>query len=293
MASSLLAPFSQTSSMDPAPAPEAVRGVHWAARFTQRVLAEQRVSASTLAAYTMDTAMVSRWAARQQLDLPWLTTADLNRYVTERLLEGTNRSTLARHIYSCRCFYAFLVQEGVIGTNPAVSVVVPRVLRQAASLVPDDVLRAVLRAPVRQLSSPLATYRARRDHAIVCTLYGTGLGISDVRLLCWQQIDEPGAAIRVPLAGRKVRSFGLDNVLLSVLKSLRHVMAETDLDPADCAYCFPTTSGLPMTRQGLCQVVRKWAAECGRSEIVTPSALRKTGLTHASERRRLRPAPAC
>jgi integrase/recombinase XerD len=123
-------------------------------------------------------------------------------------------------------------------------------------------------------------------------LYGTNLGISDIRLLRWQQIDELWQVIRVPIRNGEVRSFVLEHALLAGLKALRSLAANTDLDEADNPYCFPTASGLPMTRQAFCHVVRKWARQCGRVEVVTPSALRRAGRLYQAQRRRLRPVPA-
>ena len=266
----------------PAQVGERSQALHWTARFTQRLLDEQRVSASTLEAYTLDMAMVSRWAAGQEQDLLYLTAFDLARYVTERLEQGTHLSTIARHISSCRRFYAFLEQEGVIATNPVALLVVPPGLRQGPTVLPIDALRVLLRSPDRRFPTDYAALRAQRDHALVCTLYGTGLGISDVRLLRWEQIDELSPAIRMPLSRGKVRSIEFDPRLLRVLQGWRRHMASADFDQEGGAYCFPSTSGLPMTRQGLCQVVRKWAEDCGRSEVVTPSALRQAGLVGRS-----------
>lgn len=287
----MLAPSTPIPIVEPPQARrEANAGLLWAERFTQRLVEEQRVSASTLEAYTLDMTMVSRWAAGQERDLLWLTAADLARYVTDRLEQGTQRSTVARHISSCRRFYAFLLQEGIIATNPAAAVAAPPVLRPAPALVTNDALRVLLRPPVRQFPTPMAEYRGRRDHALVCTLYGTSLGISNVRLLRWPQIDELREVIRLPLPKGKVRNFALDTRLLPVLKSLRRCVATIEVDPAQDSYCFPTSSGLPMTRQAMSRVVRKWAQDCGRSELVTPSALRQAGRAHVANRRALRPA---
>lgn len=288
MAHLMLAPAS--ASHGPAarsPAPDL--SLQWLGLFTKQTLEERRVSASTVEAYTLDLTTLSGWAAGQKKDLLGLTTADLNRYINQRLAQGTHPSTLARHLCSYRRFYAFLLSHGVLAANPAAAVDGPEVIRSEPRLVPDEVLGVVLRAPRRRYQSPASGYRAHRDHALVCMLYGTSLAISDIRLLLWQQIDEQGHVIRVPLRNREVRSCAVDVRLLVALKALRGRAATPDVGQADTPYCFPTAAGLPMTRQGLYQVVRKWAQECGLEEIVTPSGLRQTGLAHHAGQRRVRP----
>jgi integrase/recombinase XerD len=269
-----------------------VTAAEWTARFRRRLLNDRRASSSTLEAYTLDIAMLSRWATGRQQDLLCLTTTDLARYVSQRLEQGTHRSTLSRNISSCRRFYAFLIEEGAMATNPAASVVVAQTARQQPPLIPNDTLRILLRPPAREFSTCISAYRRRRDHAIVCTLYCSLLGISDVRLLRWEQIDELAGIIRVPVRGGRVRSYEFDARLLTVLEALRTCMATTDLDRAGGAYCFPTASGLPMSRQALCCVVQRFARDCGHAGVLTPSSLRQTGRAHGTERRRLESALA-
>lgn len=299
----MLAPSTASASIAGASGPRAARSallrsgsaradlarpdLEWVALFTQSALRERQVSASTLEAYTLDISMASRWAAGQGRDLLDLAAADLKRYVVERAAQGTRLSTLARHLSSLRRFYAFLVSQGAIAVNPASAVLVPQALRPESCLVRRDVLGSLLRPPHRQFPSPASAYRARRDHAIVCMLYGTDLGVSDVRLLRWQQIDEHWQVVRTPMRNGALRSFVLDATLLRALQALRDVGAQGGFYPATSVYCFPTAAGLPMTRQALCHVVRKWASDCGQDQVVTPSALRQTGRAHQFNRRPL------
>lgn len=285
LASLMLEWFSANLSPAAASSGEADIGSQWLGLFAQRTIEERRVSASTLEAYTLDMAALSRWAVAQKKDLLCLSAGDLTRYLKERLEQGAHPSTLARHLSSCRRFYAFLINEGALAANPAATVPAPQVTRHEPRRVPDDVLGKMLRPRLCPEASPASAYRARRDHTIVCMLYGTSLGISDIRLLRWPQIDEQRHVIRVRHRNGEVRSFVLDARLLATLKALRGCVATASLDQGDSSYCFPTASGMPMTRQALCQVVRKWAQDCGWEEVITPSALRQSGRAHQAQQR--------
>jgi site-specific recombinase XerD len=267
-------------------------GHEWARRFIQEARDEGRLRASTIAAYAMDLAMTFRWAADQQLDLTELTTADLMRYAVERAIEGVLPSTIARNLSTCRCFYAFLVRRGVVAANPATGVVLPRVASCQPAVLSAEVVHRLLRLP-GQGRFGVAAWRARRDHAIVCMLYGTRLRVSEVRLLRWQQIDADRRLVRIPTVDGGSRSRILDASLLALLTSLRDGAAGAGFEWSETPYCFPSASGLPMTRQALCHVVRKWGAERGDDPSVTPSALRRTGRATRSGRgvTRLAPAP--
>jgi len=262
----------------------------WIALFTDSVRRE-RVSASTLEAYSLDLAMLARWATSRGQDLLALSTADLTRYVAERVGQGTQLSTLARHRASFRRFYAFLISHGSLALNPAVALSLPQAPGIPSRPVRDEVLRVLLQSPPRrpQLARTSA-YRVQRDHAIVCMLYGTELGISDVRLLRWQQIDEHRKRVRAPMRNGALRTYDLDPALIASLAAVREGWSSAGFEHAESSYCFPTASGLPMSRQALRHVVQRWAKERGQSGTVTPSALRQTG--RAAQSRPRRPASA-
>ncbi len=258
---------------------------HWVARFAQRTLEERRVRSSTLEAYACDIALLSRWAAKEQRSLLRLTDADLARYLGERLEQGAQASTMDRQLYSWRRFYEFLVKQGVLSVSPAAAVRRRRVARHEPRRVPDAVLSRLLQPGFVQDSSSMAAYRARRNHAIVWTLYATGLGVSDVRLLQWPQVDVKLLVISVPVRNGPARSVLLDAQSVAVLEALRGCAAAFGPKQEPSSYCFPTSEGLPLSRQALCQVVRKWAGDRRREEVVTPSMLRQTGRAHQAQRR--------
>jgi site-specific recombinase XerD len=273
-------------SADTASSGEADSSSQWVARFAQATLEEHRVRASTLEAYTLDVAMLSGWAAKQKRNLLGLTGGDLARYLRERLEQGTHASTASRQLSSWKRFYSFLVDQGALAASPAAAVRAPRVTRHEPRQVPDDLLSKLLRPASGRDASAGSAYRARRDHAIVWTLYATGLGVSDVRLLRWPQIDEELHVIEVPDRNGPARSLVLDTQSLAVFKALRESAGAAGPEQGASYYCFPTASGLPMSRQALCHVVRKWAGDCGSAEVVTPSMLRQTGRAHHAQRSR-------
>lgn len=264
----------------------------WVSRFTRVAMQERHVSPSTIEAYKLDLTMLARWAAERQKDLLTLTTGDLDQYVVTRIAQGTNPSTLARHLSSFRCFYGFLVGQRGLATNPAAGVHVRQLPRRNATLVRDDLLTVMLRPPSRDYPSRAAAYRARRDHAIICMIYGTAIGISDVRLLRWDQIDLGARVGWLSVRNTQQERFVLNASVVAALRNLPRDLAVAGFESATSGYCFPTASGLPMTRQALCHTVRKWTRERGLTEVITPSALRQTGKLNQYGQRRLRPSPA-
>jgi site-specific recombinase XerD len=267
-----------------------VAGWQWIARFTVELKQEGRVSASTLTAYALDLSMIIRWATPRQQALLALSAADLEQYVIERLAAGAHRSTVARHLSSCRRFYAYLASHGVIAGNPASSVLVKRLPVPATrGPLQDDLLQALLRTPHQPEDPGAAAFRAQRDHAIVCMLHGAPLRVSQVRLLRWQQIDVSRCAVEIVGRGGVPGIVRLDPRLVALLGELRRSLLAAAFDFLDTPYCFPTASGGPLTRQGLCQVVHRWSATHGNARSITPSVLRQAGQARGAAPRQARP----
>ncbi len=252
-------------------------GAEWLSRFVRQMRDEGRVGSSTLDAYTFDIRLLLRWGSTEGKTLLALGAGDLSRYLRERLGHGTQASTLGRQLSSWRCFYTFLVRQRVLEVNPTASVCAPQMRRRELRGIPENFLRVLLQPGFGPDASAAAAYRARRDHAIVWTLYAADLCVSDVRLLRWLQIDEQVMVINVPIRNRTTRRAVLDARSLRVLRALRTCAATAGAEQEVSPYCFPTASGLPMSRQGLCHVVRRWARQSGVKDVVTPSMLRQSG----------------
>ena len=245
-------------------------------RFSAHARESRQISSSTVDAYRLDLAVLGKWAAANHRSLAELTAADLSQYVQGRFASGASPATVSRHLSSWRQFYAYLVLAGVAESNPTDGLRISGAVRRRRKLLSDEVIEAILQPSVLRSWSPAAEYRAERDHTIVGLLCGTTLPISSIRLLQWRQIDWGSGMINCSTRQQGERSYALSAALLVALGDLRKHMEVTLVEP-DPQYCFTTATERPMTRQGFCQRIRKWGADLGLDEPLTPSALRRVG----------------
>lgn len=257
--------------------------------FIQRVQEEQQVAAPTIEAYTLDLTMLARWASGQKKGLHDLGTDNLISHLDQRRMQGVRPATLARHLSSYRRFYSFLVDQGVIAVSPLARVEGMRVTRRAQQLLSDPTIALLMQSPAQDSDHAGADYRAQRDHAIVCMLFGTRLPVSAIRQLRWQQIDVQRRIVSVFLRNGSLGVFPLDGALLAALAALRSRIAVTGFARLDIPFCFPTAAGRPLTRQALGQLIQRWAHACGVQEPVSASAIRQAGLARQADRWSRRP----
>lgn len=111
----------------------------------------------------------------------------------------TAASTRARKTACLRSFYGFLCRRGVIAKNPARLIVAPKVPKSLPKVVPIDALLALLDAPPR--GEPMGL----RDRAILETLYGGGLRVSELCDLDVGDWERSEKTLRVHGKGNKER----------------------------------------------------------------------------------------
>lgn len=128
----------------------------------------------------------------------------------------------------------------------------------------EEELRAILAAPDRR------TRDGRRDHTLLLTLFNTGARVQEILDLrpCNLQLTRP---YQVLLRG-KGRKERLCPLWAQTAEALRALLAENGIDATATDSLFRNHRGEPLTRFGVCYLLRKYAA-C--AEAVAPALARK------------------
>lgn len=126
------------------------------------------------------------------------------------------------------------------------------------------------------------TKKGRRDQALLTLLYDSGarvqeladLRVGDLRL-------EPPAQVKLTGKGRKTRSVPLMDKTAALMK---RYLSEHRMDTSSCFDhpLFFNPQGRKLTRQGVAYILKKYADECGITEI-SPHKLRHTKAMHLTE----------
>lgn len=112
--------------------------------------------------------------------------------------------TIHRMISSLSSFYRYLLTQGVLVSNPMVSIERPR--------IKDQELRYLKHSQVIRL---INTIEDTRDRLIFRTIYSTGMRVSEIAGLNVEDIDFEDHTIRVRGKGGKIRVVFIDNDTLS------------------------------------------------------------------------------
>lgn len=176
--------------------------------FETQLRANQR-SVHTVSSYLRDLGEFRSWHAEQRVptDVRRLDAATLCRFGTARCVTHTEDGRPKRPAsvdkvkMSLRAFFRYLVDAGVISTNPA------RVLKYRRDHRVPEVLSDVERERLREVLAKADGWRGERDAAILALLLGTGMRLANLVALdaCDVRLDERAVLIRRLKGGGEVR----------------------------------------------------------------------------------------
>lgn len=254
------------------------------ARFLDFVTVERGLSPNTLDAYRRD---LNRYASHlAALGISDGATADeaaivafVARLSATELADGRRyrASSVARRLAAVRSFHRFLVREGDATSDAGAGAVRPKVPRTLPRPVSVDVAARIV------TSVPEADLSGLRDRALLETMYGAGLRISEAVGLDVDDVDLEEGSVRVIGKGNKQRvvpfgRYGVDAVA-SYLRRARPSLATSRSGGA----LFLNRRGGRLTRQGAARALKLAVARAGVSERVTPHTLRHSFATHLLE----------
>lgn len=247
--------------------------------FLQFLFWEKRVSDNTIAAYQQDIACFLEFLEQEErASFREVTLEILEKFVVKESKKGLERASLARRISALRTFFFFLVRERKTGENLAKLLDTPRIQRKLPEVLTLEEIESIM--VVCDTSSP----RGLRDKAILELLYASGLRVSELVFLTFSHLDLKNQMIRLWGKGFKERvvPFGEEakDALVEYLEKGRPFL----LKGARSNYLFVgDSSGRPLTRQNVWNLVKRYARKAGVVKRITPHTFRHTFATHLLE----------
>jgi tyrosine recombinase XerC len=267
-------------------------------RYRNYLRVVRRYSEHTIRAYCEDLCGLARFVAQQpeaQTPRPgavgnWSAVDHhhLRHYLLALTDGGAARRTIARKLAAVRGFFAYLVREGALSTNPALAVHSPRVRRPLPHPLRPAVVEALLNVPDRSTALGL------RDAALLETLYSSGMRVSELVSLTVGDVRHCRGPLRVIGKGRKERTVFLGRAALEALGEYlsrgrpRLVLARRDPHPPTTDALLLNKNGTPLTDRGVRDVLERCVRAAGPAlaaagHPVTPHSLRHSFATHLLE----------
>ena len=251
--------------------------------FDEYLALERGRSDHTRRAYLGDLRSLFDFVAERAPDagIAGLTLPILRSWLAALAATGAARTTLARRTSAVKTFTAWAVRRGLIASDPATRLQMPKARRTLpAVLRQDQALDAMAAAKSgAQQGDPLAL----RDRLIVELLYASGIRVSELCGLDIDDVDTSRRLLRVLGKGNKQRTvpFGVPAVaaLTAWLSDGRPALATADSGPA----LLLGARGRRLDPRQARTVVHQTMAAVDGAPDIGPHGLRHSAATHLLE----------
>lgn len=239
---------------------------------------EKSLSLNSIEAYMNDVCKLEKYFEENSTEISpsAVTYPQLRDFLIWYGINNKNTRTQSRVLSGIRAFYRFLLIEGEIEENPSSLLESPKIglkLPEVLSIAEIDRIIAEI-----DLSKP----EGHRNKAIIETLYGCGLRVSELVNLRLTDIHYSEEYVVVTGKGNKQRLVPISN---KALKEIDIYKQDRNLLPVikDQNVLFLNRRGSGLTRAMIFTIIKDLAARAGIKKNISPHTFRHSFATHMIE----------
>lgn len=248
--------------------------------FARHLLLEKGLAQNSVDAYAEDVAKLVRFLANgpggpvpvDRVDLEMLQSFAASVYDL-----GVATRTLARIISGIKAFFQWLYSERIIPHNPTLLLEGPRTGRHLPEVLSLEDIDAMLGAV------DLSTFEGIRNRAIMETLYGCGLRVSELTNLEISKIFFEEQYLTVLGKGSKERIVPMSQVAVDAIREYLEVRSGVKIRAGEENMLFVSRRGGRLTRMMIYYIVTGLAEAAGVTKSISPHTLRHSFATHLLE----------
>lgn len=245
--------------------------------FESYLLVERGMSPNTLVNYRMDVEKLVGYLESCGKTLAEATTDDLRLFIGELIDLGIAERSRARIVSGVRTFFRFMRLENYMDDDPAAMLETPKVGMYLPEVLSLDEIDAMIAAidPAKE--------EATRNRAIIETLYGCGLRVSELVNLEISRVFMTEGYLIVTGKGNKERMVPMSQNSVDEINAYLADRQMLDIKPGEENILFLNRRGHRLTRQMIFTLVRQLAEAAGINRVISPHTLRHSFATHLLE----------
>jgi len=240
---------------------------------------EKQLSDNSIQAYLSDIFKLKNYVATDsEKTLPHNITSEILKNFIYQLSEYLSPASQARLLSSLRLFFNFLILEGNIDNNPVELIESPKLSRKLPEVLHLEEIDQLIAAI--DLSKP----EGERNRAIIETLYGCGLRVSELINLKLSDLFFDEGFIKVTGKGDKQRFVPISNYTQKYINLyLQHVRIHQKIVPEHSDFLFLNRRGKQLSRVMIFHIVKDLAHKANIDKKISPHTFRHSFATHLLE----------
>ncbi len=239
---------------------------------------EKSLSDNSIEAYLRDIEKLTQYLElenKSNLTPSKLTLGDLQHFLATLVELGLSARSQARVISGIKAFYSYLLIENLTDVNPAELLESPKLGRK----LPDTLNIEEVQKLIDTVD--LSTPNGERNKAILETLYGCGLRVSELVNLKISNIYFEEDFIKVVGKGDKERLVPISGSALKQISIyLNQVRNHTNIAKGFEDFVFLNRSGKSLTRVMIFTIIKQLTEKAGIKKTISPHTFRHSFATH-------------
>ena len=232
---------------------------------------ERAMSQNTVASYCSD---VSKFLEHVKVKAEEVTSGQIAEFIYQDGKVSTR--TQARKLSSLRSFYSWLIIEGLIEDNPCDKIDAPKLGKYLPDVLSIEEIEAILD------TIDTETWQGKRDRAIIETLYGCGLRVSEAVGLRIPDLYFDEGFIRIIGKGNKERLVPIGEMAIDAINEYldcRPIPADTKSEEL----LFLNRFGKSLSRVSMFKMIKRQALIADIRKEISPHTFRHSFATHLLE----------
>lgn len=245
--------------------------------FNAYLMVERAMSPNTRDAYGRDVGRLLDYLSAVNRDAATADRLDLEEFLFALHETGIGSRSQARTLSGIRCFFKFMLMENYRSDDPTELIEGPKQIAELPDVLTADEIDSLL------ASIDMSKSEGQRNRAIVETLYGSGLRVSELVELRLSNIYADKEYMIVEGKGSKQRLVPLSPVALNEIRGYLKQRDSGPVKPGEEDILFLNRRGKRLTRVMVFYIIRDAAESAGIKKTVSPHTLRHSFATHLLE----------
>jgi integrase/recombinase XerD len=245
--------------------------------YTTYLQLEKSLSILTVAAYTSDVEKWFSYLSDASISYLEAKPEHFNDFLVELAEIGLSARSQARIISGIKSFYHFLIFTDQLEEDPTDLLDLPKIGVHLPEVLSVEEVNLLVD------SIDLSSAEGQRNRAIIETLYGSGLRVSELVNMKLSAIDFDRGVARVDGKGSKQRLVPLSEEALVQISQWRLIRIEMKIQKGYEDYLFLNRRGAKLTRVMILIMVKKLATQVGIKKTISPHTFRHSFATHLLE----------
>ncbi len=247
-------------------------------KYERYLSSEKNYSAETIRSYLSDLKEFESFLITEDLGtLVTATTSSARFYTTRMYNDEFKKKSIARHLSSLKTFYRFLESESIKDYNPFELIESPKVEKSLPKFLYIEEIEKIFN------SIDTKTPIGKRNLCIMEILYGSGLRVSELCSLTYDNFDFSNSFIKVFGKGHKERYVPMNLRTINSVKDYYFVarpiliLNNEQNDPLEFLV---NSKGTALSTRGVRKILDKILLDASESIHISPHTLRHTFATH-------------